>query len=103
MGIRSLMSAAHAAGFAMASSEDLLKSSTRSLAEIGRGEVSQPPFYTYVPTIERESSPASANRNPVVVGAIPHGRSLVPVAAKPANHDRIRHYWWGWLSGRAVA
>lgn len=102
MGIKSLMSAAHAAGFAMASSEDLLKSSG-SLAEIGRGEGSHRPPYTYVPAIERESTATSVSRTPVVMGAIPHGRALVPVAAKPVNHDRFRNQWWGWLSGRAVA
>lgn len=103
MGIKSLMSAAHAAGFAMASSEDLLKSSNKSLAEIGRREGLHRPAYTYAPVMERDSTATRVVRTPVVVGAIPHGRALVPVSAKPQNYDRLRSQWWGWLSGRAVA
>lgn len=105
MGIKSLMSAAHAAGFAMASSEDLLKSSSKSLREIGGAEEVQRPVYTYVPILEREveSSPATSS---AAVSPIPAGRALVPVKPKAEPSERLRHYWddWiGWLSGRVLA
>ncbi|SDP13319.1 hypothetical protein SAMN04488061_2281 [Filomicrobium insigne] len=103
MGIKSLMSAAHAAGFAMASSEDLLKSSSKSLSEIGRDDEPQRPVYTYVPVLEREVAALPAPRSRAIY-PIPAGRALVPVAPKATDtYERWRHYWLGWLSGRAVA
>lgn len=106
MGIKSLMSAAHAAGFAMASSEDLLKSSSKSLNEIGGSEEVLRPAYTYVPLLERDGGLPTVIAPPVAVQPIPVSRALVPVGPKTETYERWRHYcqdWVGWLSGRAVA
>lgn len=106
MGIKSLMSAAHAAGFAMASSEDLLKSSSKSLNEIGGSEEVQRPAYTYVPLLERDGGLPAVITPPVAAQPIPVSRALVPVGPKPETYERLRHYcldWVGWISGRAVA
>jgi len=107
MGIKSLLSAAHAAGFAMASSEDLLKSSNKPLTEIGGHEDPLRPAYTYAPVIDRDFSRSTAITSPTVARQpIPAARALVPVTPKTDSYERLRHYcqdWLGWLSGRAIA
>jgi hypothetical protein len=97
----------------MASSEDLLKISSKSLSEIGGHEEAQRPAYTYAPVmdayaaaVEREPRAPAVIALPAATQPIPVSRALVPVSAKPETYERWRHFcldWVGWLSGRAVA